>query len=359
MGSNVIDTFVSMYSFEKDIDISSEEFNRRVADVSNVKYSCAVDGIRLGLHNAVRVSVLLLLIVGKLMMLEVFSRVFIRRNIEGGNAVALICVFPCSYVHEFRFSIMALSVLLRPCLVHGITTRTSSSPPTFDILHFMAAQMRSDEGPPPSFFKVILQRTLQDKKLMIPIANWLEFVPDFSIQSESLLTFRLEALYTFEVSIYLPSGCEMCYPIMSTTPARKTNPEKGECSKTSLGSRQATQAWRNFKTEMPCFNILMQPYHFKHSIVHLPTKFSTILMQAPEFINLQTSEGRKWSVRLRKQVSEGKYNRFRLGNGWGDFRDENNLNIGDVCAIEIINDNLWKVTIFRADKQSPFLVMFN
>ncbi|XP_061952883.1 protein NUCLEAR FUSION DEFECTIVE 2-like [Populus nigra] len=56
LGSNVIDTSVSMYYLGKDAEISSKDLNRRIADNSKVDTSCAVDGMRLGLHKVVRVS---------------------------------------------------------------------------------------------------------------------------------------------------------------------------------------------------------------------------------------------------------------------------------------------------------------
>ncbi|XP_050235278.1 B3 domain-containing protein At1g49475-like [Mercurialis annua] len=244
----------------------------------------------------------------------------------------------------------------------------------------MAAQTNSDEAPSPGFFKVVLPRALQAKKLMIPIKfvrahsnlfmdfvnlivpngqswkiglaksddqihfdkNWQEFMQHFSIQKEYFLTFRLKGISTLKVRIFNPSGCEICYPSVETTSACKTKLEEGECS-----HGKAMQGWRNFRTEVPCFKLTMQTYHFKHRIAHLPTEFGPILKKAPEHINLQTSKGQKWRVRLGKQVAERKYDRFRLGNGWGEFVDDNHMSIGDVCAIEIINDNLWKVTIFR------------
>ncbi|XP_050217138.1 B3 domain-containing transcription factor VRN1-like [Mercurialis annua] len=244
----------------------------------------------------------------------------------------------------------------------------------------MAAQMGSDKAPFSGFFKVIFQRALQDKKLMISTKfvgahsnlfmdhvnlivpngqsweiglakfddkiyfdrNWQEFTQHFSIQKEYFLTFRLKQISTLKVRIFHPSGCEIRYPFRATTSAHKTNLEEGECS-----NGKAMQEWRTFTTEMPCFKILMQPYHFKYKIVHLPTEFGTILKRAPEQINLQNSKGQKWRVRLGKQVAERKYDRFRLGNGWGEFVEDNHMKIGDVCAIEIIDDNLWKVTIFR------------
>ncbi|KAH8486988.1 hypothetical protein H0E87_025827 [Populus deltoides] len=39
-----------------DAEISSKDLNRRIADNSKVDTSCAVDGMRLGLHRVVRVS---------------------------------------------------------------------------------------------------------------------------------------------------------------------------------------------------------------------------------------------------------------------------------------------------------------
>lgn len=56
LGVNVINTFVSMISLRKDIDISPKELNRLISEISKVETSCAADGMRLGLHNMVRIS---------------------------------------------------------------------------------------------------------------------------------------------------------------------------------------------------------------------------------------------------------------------------------------------------------------
>lgn len=39
-----------------DIDISSKTLNSKIAEVSSVESSCAVDGMRLALHKIIRVS---------------------------------------------------------------------------------------------------------------------------------------------------------------------------------------------------------------------------------------------------------------------------------------------------------------
>ncbi|KAF4362432.1 hypothetical protein CsatB_017902 [Cannabis sativa] len=55
-GASIIETSASLYYLKNDIDISPEELNTRITDVSKVETSCAKDGTRLGLHKVVRVS---------------------------------------------------------------------------------------------------------------------------------------------------------------------------------------------------------------------------------------------------------------------------------------------------------------
>ncbi|CAI8615814.1 unnamed protein product [Vicia faba] len=55
-GTTIIETSVSFNLLSKDVDVSAKEVNRRLSLISNVDSSCAVDGLRLGLHKVVRVS---------------------------------------------------------------------------------------------------------------------------------------------------------------------------------------------------------------------------------------------------------------------------------------------------------------
>ncbi|KAI3684540.1 hypothetical protein L6452_33764 [Arctium lappa] len=56
LGENIIATTVSLRLLTKDVDISSKDLSDRVSEISKVETSCAVDGMRLGLQNVVRVS---------------------------------------------------------------------------------------------------------------------------------------------------------------------------------------------------------------------------------------------------------------------------------------------------------------
>lgn len=55
-GASVIETAVSFQSLSKDIDFSSKDLNRIIAEVSKVESSCTGDASRLGLQKVVRVS---------------------------------------------------------------------------------------------------------------------------------------------------------------------------------------------------------------------------------------------------------------------------------------------------------------
>ncbi|KNA06857.1 hypothetical protein SOVF_177200 isoform B [Spinacia oleracea] len=56
LGTSIIETSVAFRYLLDDIDISSKTLNREIAEVCNVESSCAVDGMRLGLHKVLRVS---------------------------------------------------------------------------------------------------------------------------------------------------------------------------------------------------------------------------------------------------------------------------------------------------------------
>ncbi|KAK9747932.1 hypothetical protein RND81_02G024700 [Saponaria officinalis] len=56
LGTSIIETSISLRYLRNDIDISSKSLNNKIAEISNVESSCAVDGMRLGLHKIIRVS---------------------------------------------------------------------------------------------------------------------------------------------------------------------------------------------------------------------------------------------------------------------------------------------------------------
>lgn len=60
----------------------------------------------------------------------------------------------------------------------------------------------------------------------------------------------------------------------------------------------------------------------------------------------------KWDVRFRQNPTS---NQVNLSTGWKKFREDNNLNIGDVCVFKRMNNSAevsYRVKIFRATKAS-------
>ncbi|KAI7743646.1 hypothetical protein M8C21_016142, partial [Ambrosia artemisiifolia] len=56
LGESIIETTVALKLLKNDVDITSKDMSDRIAEISKVETSCAVDGMRLGLQNVVRVS---------------------------------------------------------------------------------------------------------------------------------------------------------------------------------------------------------------------------------------------------------------------------------------------------------------
>ncbi|GJU85294.1 ribonuclease III domain-containing protein [Tanacetum coccineum] len=56
LGERLIETTVALRSSIEDIDISLGDLNDKISEVSDVDTSCAIDGMRLGLQDLVRVS---------------------------------------------------------------------------------------------------------------------------------------------------------------------------------------------------------------------------------------------------------------------------------------------------------------
>ncbi|XP_050230720.1 B3 domain-containing protein At4g01580-like isoform X2 [Mercurialis annua] len=166
------------------------------------------------------------------------------------------------------------------------------------------------DKPKLQFFKIILPCTLTDKKLMIPpkfarrfgdelsdVANfiladgsnwkvamqkdqndiwfddgWHDFVEHHSIDIGYFVIFAYRGFSNFSVVIFDRTACEIEHTENARSPLdgkeKDVLNEKDEIEpeKTSLENGKAMQAWKNFKTEMPCFKILIQQYQFDHSI---------------------------------------------------------------------------------------------
>ncbi|XP_050205222.1 B3 domain-containing transcription factor VRN1-like [Mercurialis annua] len=222
----------------------------------------------------------------------------------------------------------------------------------------------------PSFFRVCFTETLHDQKLEIPEKflrdnpdafidqvnlidptgtawevgltksdnkvyfdhNWNEFVKHYSIQQKYLLVFKLLGFYTFGVRICDNSGCEIDYSSTRTTPSQT--------------EQRAMADFVNFKTEKPCFKIIIRRRGVGYRFANVPAKVKEILKEVPVELTFQLSDGREWKVK----VQRNKAKQLSLGQGWTAFLRDNNLMEGDICVFEFMEMNVFGVTIFHDTK---------
>ncbi|XP_050235180.1 B3 domain-containing transcription factor VRN1-like [Mercurialis annua] len=246
----------------------------------------------------------------------------------------------------------------------------------------------------PSFCIFISKHTLQSKKLMVPAKfvdkhgdvfskeatlilpndniwkvgatkleheiwlerKWDEFVEHFSLLEWHFLTFILKCKSTFEVRIFDRTACEILYP----TPITANANGNGSSSQTStkcnkgyyMGFRVADKerkrmihSSKNFNTKFPHFSVLLRKYHLQYHIVTVPLRFAKQYMGVvAEEVKVIVEGGREWSVKVNRK-QQGNLN---LGRGWLKFHSENNLKAGDSCIFELVDKNIFKVTMHRA-----------
>ncbi|CAN0853904.1 B3 domain-containing transcription factor VRN1 [Linum grandiflorum] len=113
-----------------------------------------------------------------------------------------------------------------------------------------------------------------------------------------------------------------------------------------------------FKSENPFFLLAMQPsYVCSKWRVNLPVQFiMTHLKRKRGNIVLQVSDGRVWSVEYIIADSSRQLRAYFNYKGWTPFARGNSLNVGDVCAFELVKggtEPILNVVIFRATQDLP------
>ncbi|OMP02104.1 hypothetical protein COLO4_11361 [Corchorus olitorius] len=123
---------------------------------------------------------------------------------------------------------------------------------------------------------------------------------------------------------------------------------------------------RAFQSENPFFMRVMQPSYVgltQLCRLALPADFvREHLMKGDCVITLCNSNGKTWPVKLHQsQSGRGVY--AMLQNGWETFVQDNNLQLGDVCAFELINCNEITLKVVKCQvkdedrRKSPSLIM--
>ncbi|MBA0677691.1 hypothetical protein Goari_019087 [Gossypium aridum] len=225
-----------------------------------------------------------------------------------------------------------------------------------------------------------VELTKSDGKIWLE-NGWLEFSNHYSLDIGHLLVFRCVGNSNFHVIIFDKSASEMQYPytrkqernhkspcpqsirmMRSTDSAMKTECNlksaqqfghngKGDKSKSHCRIQRLKayakvkaleRASNTFKSENPFFLVAMYPSyvdccHDKRCRLTIPTEFvREHLMKEHRSVTLCNSGGKTWIANY-KQSQLGKNQYSYLQSGWGTFVRDNNIQVNDVCAFELIN----------------------
>ncbi|TYI50029.1 hypothetical protein E1A91_D12G073900v1 [Gossypium mustelinum] len=105
-----------------------------------------------------------------------------------------------------------------------------------------------------------------------------------------------------------------------------------------------------FRTSNPSFSVVIHPSHVGScSTVHIPEEFGKRYLKKSGEMMLRVADGRSWNVEYeRRGRSKGRKAVFGA-KSWGQFAMDNELEVGDVCVFELMNENgnLLEVVIHR------------
>ncbi|XP_065872266.1 B3 domain-containing transcription factor VRN1-like [Euphorbia lathyris] len=255
----------------------------------------------------------------------------------------------------------------------------------------------------PCFFKIILNDSIAENKLIFPrkflrtrgkeLSNqvilkvpsgvkwkieivktdseiwlqngWSEFAQYYSIAPGSLLTFEYELGDSqFNVKIFRMSGQEIDYPFNIDRPQEKNVKMKEEENdagveisdhsplllekQPSSNKRKFTYGSKLSKSKNPSFEVQISPHCLKHNVLYIPTSYIRDNKHETKCIKLKVNN-RSWTVKLLMNQDRV---RGQFSAGWTTFAKENTLKVRDVCIFELINnsveDPFFNVSISRA-----------
>ncbi|XVE82718.1 hypothetical protein DITRI_Ditri16bG0028500 [Diplodiscus trichospermus] len=138
---------------------------------------------------------------------------------------------------------------------------------------------------------------------------------------------------------------------------RSTTVCRVQQQKSDKKSKALQRASSAFKSTNPFFLVFMQPtyvdlYSKTGCFLFIPREFSREYLNDHGDAILCDSNGKTWASKYCSILGSNKRPYARLCNGWGTFVRDNNLQVGDVCALELIDciEITFKVFIYRGKK---------
>nr|KJB48490.1 hypothetical protein B456_008G071500 [Gossypium raimondii] len=95
-----------------------------------------------------------------------------------------------------------------------------------------------------------------------------------------------------------------------------------------------------FRTSNSSFSVVIHPsYVGSCSALHIPKEFGKRYLKNSGEMMLRIEDGKTWTVEYERRArNKGRKAEFK-SNSWGQFTIDNELEVGDVCVFELINEN--------------------
>ncbi|KAL8150508.1 hypothetical protein V2J09_020316, partial [Rumex salicifolius] len=201
--------------------------------------------------------------------------------------------------------------------------------------------------------------------------GWLEFAEKYSIESRSILVFKYEGGSRFSVNIFDLSSVEIIYPVISPNTRHKNavskedsddiSDEQGmnytsqsrklETGQGNLKAREKRVLERAmaFESPNPHFIVTMKKtyasgYYYLYIKGHLAKSLIFEKRKDRMCLKLKGADEKTWPMEYIMTKSG-----VKVHLGWNVFALDNDLQIGDICAFELVNKKVmvFNVTIFR------------
>ncbi|KAM7253631.1 hypothetical protein ACFE04_021785 [Oxalis oulophora] len=245
----------------------------------------------------------------------------------------------------------------------------------------------------PQFFKIILPSNINEKKLKLPPMFARLFSDERSIVDVARLSvgdghiWKYKGPSNFQISIFDTTACEVDYPMNTRSKVvrmkrgvkimnsmRKNKPSKIEIidlvNNTSISKKKRGRGTKNEPTMFTRskeaeITVSQQFVHTYQKIMHkgfdLPEWFKpthptymmlVITLFERKYIGRDVEhmtiknidETREWSMKVLWRARGG----LELSKRWINFMRDNDLKEGDVCAFELVEKDVFKVSIFPA-----------
>ncbi|MED6175472.1 hypothetical protein PIB30_078703, partial [Stylosanthes scabra] len=192
--------------------------------------------------------------------------------------------------------------------------------------------------------------------------GWERVVKLCNLQYEFLLTFDLKESSTFEIKVYDKSALQINYPSHSVFHHHHQENSKSmaKVMKYDNGRKALERAeamCSNLKN--PFFVRDMKPSYVTGNLLFIPCLFARKYLKglkgSGKIWVSDNEEGKKWNINY-SLCNDRKGRRSAITGGWTKFREDNELQVGNVCVFEMMTQKddeplSFKVHIIKATPQ--------